>query len=61
MLLGAPDQTILTPALPAIAVDLGDLEAMPSVITAYLVAATAVMPCTASSGTGSAAGPCCWS
>ncbi|GAA2775981.1 MFS transporter [Nonomuraea dietziae] len=44
MLLGALDQTIMTPALPAIAADLGDLAQMPAVVTAYLVAATVVMP-----------------
>ncbi|GAA2814260.1 MDR family MFS transporter [Saccharopolyspora taberi] len=44
MLLGALDQTIMTPALPAIAADLGGLDRMPAVVTAYLVAATVVMP-----------------
>ncbi|MEV4165824.1 MFS transporter [Nonomuraea dietziae] len=44
MLLGALDQTIMTPALPAIAADLGGLAQMPAVVTAYLVAATVVMP-----------------
>lgn len=44
MLLGALDQTIMTPALPAVAGDLGGLDQMPAVITAYLVAATVVMP-----------------
>ena len=44
MLLGALDQTIMTPALPSIAVDLGGLDRMPAVVTAYLVAATVVMP-----------------
>ncbi|WP_431896859.1 MFS transporter [Nonomuraea sp. bgisy101] len=44
MLLGALDQTIMTPALPSIAADLGGLHQMPAVVTAYLVAATVVMP-----------------
>ncbi|MDA0637296.1 MFS transporter [Nonomuraea sp. MCN248] len=44
MLLGALDQTIMTPALPSVAGDLGGLDQMPAVITAYLVAATVVMP-----------------
>lgn len=44
MLLGALDQTIMAPALPAVAADLGGLDRMPQVVTAYLVAATAVMP-----------------
>ncbi|MEW9548026.1 MFS transporter [Nonomuraea sp. NPDC050783] len=44
MLLGALDQTIMAPALPAVAGDLGGLDQMPGVVTAYLVAATVVMP-----------------
>ncbi|GGO66343.1 MFS transporter [Nonomuraea cavernae] len=44
MLLGALDQTIMAPALPAVATALGGLGQMPAVITAYLVAATVVMP-----------------
>ncbi|MEV0591107.1 MFS transporter [Nonomuraea cavernae] len=44
MLLGALDQTIMAPALPAVATALGGLDQMPAVITAYLVAATVVMP-----------------
>ncbi|WP_240506293.1 MFS transporter [Thermoactinospora rubra] len=44
MLMGALDQTVMTPALPAVAGDLGGLDQMPLVATAYLVAATAVMP-----------------
>ncbi|GAB2507676.1 MFS transporter [Nocardiopsis aegyptia] len=44
MLLAALDQTAMAPALPEIAGDLGGLEQMPTVVTAYLVAATAVMP-----------------
>ncbi|WP_304452088.1 MFS transporter [Nocardiopsis sp. YSL2] len=44
MLLAALDQTSMAPALPEIAGDLGGLEQMPTVVTAYLVAATAVMP-----------------
>ena len=44
MLLGALDQTMMTPALPAVAKDLGGLEQMPVVVTSYLAAATVVMP-----------------
>jgi EmrB/QacA subfamily drug resistance transporter len=44
MLLGALDQTIMAPALPAVAKDLGRLDQMPGVVTSYLAAATAVMP-----------------
>ncbi|MEV0623317.1 MFS transporter [Nonomuraea sp. NPDC050404] len=44
MLLGALDQTIMAPALPAVAGSLGGLDRMPTVITAYVVAATVVMP-----------------
>lgn len=44
MLLGALDQTIMAPALPAVAASLGGLDQMPAVVTAYLVAATVVMP-----------------
>src|SRR5215208_8146242 len=44
MLLGALDQTIMAPALPAVASDLGGLNQIPAVVTAYLVAATVVMP-----------------
>jgi EmrB/QacA subfamily drug resistance transporter len=44
MLLGALDQTIMAPALPAVAEDLGRLDQMPAVVISYLAAATAVMP-----------------
>ncbi|WP_246267123.1 MFS transporter [Nonomuraea typhae] len=44
MLLGALDQTIMAPALPAVAGSLGGLAQMPAVVTAYLIAATVVMP-----------------
>ena len=44
MLLGALDQTIMAPALPAVAGDLGGLNQIPAVVTAYLAAATVVMP-----------------
>ncbi|NUP03446.1 MAG: MFS transporter [Nonomuraea sp.] len=44
MLLGALDQTIMAPALPAVAGSLGGLGQMPAVVTAYLAAATVVMP-----------------
>ncbi|MFG6190734.1 MDR family MFS transporter [Nonomuraea sp. JJY05] len=44
MLLGALDQTIMAPALPAVAGSLGGLDQMPAVVSAYLAAATVVMP-----------------
>ena len=44
MLLGALDQTIMAPALPVVAAELGGLDRMPAVVTAYLAAATVVMP-----------------
>jgi MFS family permease len=44
MLLGALDQTIMAPALPSVAADLGGLRQMPAVVTAYLAAATVAMP-----------------
>jgi MFS family permease len=44
MLLGALDQTTITPALPVVAAELGGLDQMPAVVTSYLAAATAVMP-----------------
>ena len=44
MLLAALDQTIVATALPTIGRDLGDVENLPWVVTAYLLAATAVTP-----------------
>lgn len=44
MLLGAMDQTIIAPALPTIGRELADLELLSWVVTAYLLAATAVTP-----------------
>ncbi|MBC3194131.1 MFS transporter [Pseudonocardia sp. C8] len=44
MLMGALDQTVLAPALPFVAADLGGLDSMSMIVTAYLVSATAVMP-----------------
>src|SRR5919107_5998111 len=44
MLLGALDQRVMAAALPAVAADLGRFDLMPAVITAYLAAATVVMP-----------------
>jgi EmrB/QacA subfamily drug resistance transporter len=44
MLLGALDQTVMAPALPAVASTLGRFDLMPAVITAYLAAATVAMP-----------------
>lgn len=44
MFLAALDQTIIATALPTIGRELGDFEHMPWVVTAYLLAATAVTP-----------------
>ncbi|HEX8166943.1 MAG TPA: MDR family MFS transporter [Beijerinckiaceae bacterium] len=44
MLLAALDQTIVATALPTIGRELGDVEHMPWVVTAYLLAATTVTP-----------------
>ena len=44
MLLSALDQTIVVTALPTIAVDLGDPQDLPWIVTAYLIAATVVTP-----------------
>ncbi|MGH6945439.1 MAG: MFS transporter, partial [Geminicoccaceae bacterium] len=44
MLLAALDQTIVATALPTIGRDLGDLEHLPWVVTAYLLTSTAVTP-----------------
>lgn len=44
MVLAPLDQTSVVPALPEIAGELGGLDQIPAVITAYLVAATAVLP-----------------
>ncbi len=44
MLLAALDQSIVTPAMPTIGGDLGTPEYLPWIVTAYLLAATAVAP-----------------
>ena len=44
MLLAALDQTIVATAMPTIGRDLGDAEDLPWIVTAYLLAATAVTP-----------------
>src|SRR5437763_1401676 len=44
MLLAALDQTIVATALPTIGQDLQDIEHLPWVVTAYLLASTAVTP-----------------
>src|SRR5215468_4914834 len=44
MFLSALEQTIVAPALPTIGRVLGDVENLPFVVTAYLLAATAVTP-----------------
>jgi len=59
MLLASLDQTIVSTALPTIVGDLGGLEHISWVVTAYLLAITAVTRCTASSATCTAARSCC--
>ena len=44
MFLAALDQTIVATAMPTIGRELGDVEHLPWVVTAYLLAATAVTP-----------------
>jgi EmrB/QacA subfamily drug resistance transporter len=44
MFLSALEQTIVAPALPAIGRSLGDIDDLPWVVTAYLLAATATTP-----------------
>ncbi len=44
MFLAALDQSIVTPAMPTIGGELGDPQYLPWVVTAYLLAATAVAP-----------------
>ncbi len=44
MLLGALDQTIVATAMPTIGRELGDIEQLPWVVTAYLLASVAVTP-----------------
>ena len=44
MLLAALDQTIVATAMPTIGRDLGDIEHLPWVVTAYLLAATSATP-----------------
>lgn len=51
MLLAALDQTIVSTALPTIVSDLGGLEHLSWVVTAYLLASTAATPSGASSAT----------
>jgi EmrB/QacA subfamily drug resistance transporter len=44
MLLSALDQTIVATAMPTIGRELGDVEHLPWIVTAYLIASTAVTP-----------------
>ncbi len=44
MLLAALDQTIVATALPTIGLELGDLQNLPWIVTAYLLTSTAVTP-----------------
>ncbi|MET3176589.1 UNVERIFIED_ORG: EmrB/QacA subfamily drug resistance transporter [Arthrobacter sp. UYCu721] len=50
MFLGALDQTVMASALPAVAGDLNGLDQMSTIVTGYLVAATAAMPLTGKLG-----------
>ena len=60
MLLASLDQTIVSTALPTIVGDLGGLEHLSWVVTAYLLAVTTVSRrCTASSATSTGARSCC--
>src|SRR6516225_5833344 len=43
-LMGSLDQTILATALPTIGRDFGDMHSLPWLITAYLLASTAIIP-----------------
>lgn len=58
MLLAALDQTIVSTALPTIVSDLGGLDHLSWVVTAYLLASTAATPSGASSVTSTAASSC---
>lgn len=58
MLLAALDQTIVSTALPTIVSDLGGLEHLSWVVTAYLLASTAATPLWGSSATCTAASGC---
>lgn len=58
MLLAALDQTIVATALPTIVSELGGLDHLSWVVTAYLLAATAATPCGASSVTSTAGRSC---
>lgn len=55
LLLAALDQTIVSTALPTIASDLGGLDHLSWVVTAYLLASTAATPCGGNSATSTAA------
>ena len=59
MLLGALDQTIMAPALPAVAEDLGRLDQMPAVVISIWPRPQRSCRCTASWATASVeSGPC---
>ncbi len=55
MLLAALDQTIVSTALPTIVSDLGGMDHLSWVVTAYLLASTAATPSGANSVTSTAA------
>ena len=54
LLLASLDQTIVATALPTIVGELGGIEHLSWVVTAYLLASTVVGPCTGSSETSTA-------
>ena len=59
LLLASLDQTIVSTALPTIVGELGGIEHLSWVVTAYLLASTIVGPCTGSSAISTAAGSSC--
>ena len=58
MFLAALDQSIVGVALPKITSELGGLDKLSWVVTAYLLTSTAATPCGARSPTSTAAGRC---
>ena len=57
--LGSVDQSVLASALPTIGRDLGAVHNLPWLITAFLIASTALTPSTANSPTSTAGAPPC--
>jgi MFS family permease len=59
LFLASLDQTIVSTALPTIVGELGGIEHLSWVVTAYLLASTVSAPCTGSSAIFTAARSCC--